>query len=122
MINYISAKSVRNVTTLLSDNGTEFLNNNVKYWLAEHCISHIVSTPYVKQQNGAAGVAINAIIEAARIQLLRSSFPNGLWAEACGAATYALNRLISLRSKDKTRYEIYFGHPPDVANFRVFEV
>ena len=43
-----------------------------------------------------------------------------IWAEAMNSATYIYNRFPHSSVKGKTPFESYFGHKPDVSNFRVF--
>ena len=43
-----------------------------------------------------------------------------LWAEAMNVAGYIQNRIPHSSVKGKTTFEAYFGHKPDVSNFRVF--
>src|SRR5882762_4729473 len=43
-----------------------------------------------------------------------------LWAEAMHALVYIHNRVPNSYVKEKTPFEAYFGHKPDVSNLRVF--
>ena len=42
------------------------------------------------------------------------------WDEAMNVATYIQNRVPYSSVKGKTPFEAYFGHNPDVSNFKVF--
>lgn len=120
VVNQVELESKRTVARIVSDQGTEFLNNDLKEWLAERGVDHMLSTAYTPQQNGVAERAVRVIKEAARTQLVRSKLPATLWAESALTATYALNRAPSPRCAEKTRFELYWGYTPDVSNLKVF--
>lgn len=120
IINTVSLNSKRPVACIYSDNGTEFVNNDLKNWLSERGIIHEVSTPYNAEQNGRAEASNKTVIYGARTALLSSGLPKSLWAEACAATTYVLNRLPSLEQSTKTRYELFFGCKPNVGNLHEF--
>ena len=43
-----------------------------------------------------------------------------IWDEAINCATYIQNRDLHKLVKDKTPYEAWFGHKPNVSHFRIF--
>ena len=43
-----------------------------------------------------------------------------LWAEAMNVTSHIHNRVPHSSVKGKSPFEAYFGHKPDVSNFRVF--
>lgn len=120
IVNQVTVESGRMVARIITDNKSEYVNEELRSWLAGRGILHSVSAPYTPQQNGTSERAIRAIKEGARTQLIRSKLPTFLWAEAAAATVYALNRAPSRRDKLKSRYEIYYGYKPDVGNLRVF--
>lgn len=105
---------------MMSDNGTESTNSNVKEFLIKRGILHTTSTVATPQQNGMAERALRAITEGATTIISKAKMDQNLWAEAAMTCIYASNRLQSPRNPNKTRYELYFGRVPDVGNLRKF--
>lgn len=60
------------------------------------------------------------LIEGVRTLLHSSKLPEELWGEAANTVVYTTNRMISLRTKDKSRYELFRNEKPDVSNLRCF--
>lgn len=108
------------VCQIVTDNGTEFVNNTVGNYLRERGIIHRRSTPYTPQQNGYIEREVRTTIESARTMLIQSGLPKSLWAEAVNTATYVLNRCLSSRHATKTPYEQWFGRKPSVKNLHTF--
>ena len=120
MINSVMLNTSRPVACIYSDNGTEFVNIELREWLSERGIIHELSSAYNPEQNGRAEASNKAVINGARTFLVGSKLPKTLWAEACSASTYVLNRLPSVTSPTITRYELYFGIKPNVGNLHEF--
>lgn len=116
----IKIETGNNVIGVHSDNGTEFVNEELRSWFAEQGIYHTTSATYTPEQNGMAERAIRAINDAARTMLIKSGLPMNLWPEAMKTAVYALNRVPSPKDPQKTRYELFYGVKPDVSNLKVF--
>jgi transposase InsO family protein len=57
------------VKRIRSDNGTEFKNIQVEYYLDEEDINHEFSAPYTPQQNGVTKRKNRTLIEMARTML-----------------------------------------------------
>jgi transposase InsO family protein len=102
-----------------SDNGTEFKNTQVEYFLDEEEIKHEFSPPYTHQQNGVAKMKNQMLIEMARIMLDGYETSEHFFAEAVNTACHAINRLY-LHKLLKTSYELLTGKKPSVSYFRVF--
>lgn len=83
IINSVSLNSKRPVACIYSDNGTEFVNKDLREWLENKGIIHELSSPYNAEQNGRAEASNKAVINAARTALVSSGLPKALWAEAC---------------------------------------
>ncbi|GKA60066.1 putative ribonuclease H-like domain-containing protein [Tanacetum coccineum] len=69
----------------------------------------IARTP---QQNGVAERKNRTLIEAARTMLVDSNLPTTFWAEAVNTACYVLNRVLVIKPRTKTPYELIRGRPP----------
>jgi transposase InsO family protein len=91
-----------------SDNGTEFKNTQVEYFLDEEEIKHEFSPPYTHQQNGVAKMKNQMLIEMARIMLDGYETSEHFFAEAVNTACHGINRLY-LHKLLKTSYELLTG-------------
>lgn len=120
MITKAKLETKNDVLQLTTDNGSEFVNENLKSFLESKAIIHKTSAPYTPQQNGRIERAIRTVVESARTLLLDSKLPYELWAEAINTAVYVLNRTTGTNSRDKSPYELWFGKKPNVRNLHVF--
>ncbi|KAH9149914.1 hypothetical protein AeRB84_007156 [Aphanomyces euteiches] len=104
---------------LHSDNGGEFLNNQLKDYCTKEGITHSMSVPYTSQQNGKVEVRFRDIFAKARSMLIDANLPKQLWDYAVDCAVYCLNRCPS-GGRKQTAYELWNGHPPNLNAMRVF--
>lgn len=89
-----------NVLRIVSDNGTEFCNQNLKKFLDDRGMVHDLSAVYVPQQNGFVKREVRTVTEMARSILVASKIDKSLWPEAINTAVYVLNRTaISLENR-----------------------
>ncbi|WVZ78235.1 hypothetical protein U9M48_025981 [Paspalum notatum var. saurae] len=79
-------------TSVLADNGREFVNTATASFLASHGTLLRLSCPYTSPQNGKAERIIRTLNNSTRTLLLHASMPPKYWAEALATATYLLNR------------------------------
>ncbi|GJS54745.1 putative ribonuclease H-like domain-containing protein [Tanacetum coccineum] len=61
------------------------------------------------QQNGVVERRNRTLIEAARIMLADSKLPTTFWAEAVNTTCYVQNRVLVVKSHNKTPYELFHG-------------
>ncbi|KAF7124681.1 hypothetical protein RHSIM_Rhsim12G0101800 [Rhododendron simsii] len=71
---------------ILSDNGTPFINKNVKKLLKSYSVSHLTSTPYYPQGNGQAEATNKTLI---RIISKLLDEKGGTWADHLAVALWA---------------------------------
>ncbi|GJW30254.1 retrovirus-related pol polyprotein from transposon TNT 1-94 [Tanacetum coccineum] len=64
------------------------------------------------QQNGVAERKNRTLLEAAKTMLVDFNLPTTFWAEAVNTACYVLNRVIVIKSYNKTPYELIRGRTP----------
>ncbi|SDA02957.1 BZ3500_MvSof-1268-A1-R1_Chr11-1g03235 [Microbotryum saponariae] len=90
------------VATLRTDRGGEFVNNDLRDWLAERGIFHELSTAYEHGQMGIQERSWRTIFNSVRAWLHRSGLPSSLWEEAAQAAIYVINLLPSSPLQQRT--------------------
>jgi len=112
--------SGKNVKTIRSDNGTEFRNHIFDSFCEEKGILRQYSAARTPQQNGVAERKNRTLIEAARTMLIESKLPIIFWAEAVNCASYVLNRVLIVKDKMKTPYELFHKRKPLIDFFRPF--
>ena len=94
------------VRRIRSDNGTEFKNAKMKEFCNAKGILHEFSAPYTPQENGVAKRRNRTLIETARTMLADSKLQVSFWSEAVATACYTLNRVLTVKSTNKTCYEM----------------
>jgi transposase InsO family protein len=102
------------------DNGTEFINAEVKKFAEEEGIIIETSAPYSPSQNGVAERFNRTLLELVRAMLIAKQLPEYLWDEAVSHATYLRNRAPTKALKGMTPYQAWTGKKPDVSHFREF--
>ncbi|KAI3665007.1 hypothetical protein L6452_43623 [Arctium lappa] len=78
------------------------------------------SAPRTPQQNGVAERRNRTLIEAARSLLADSKLPITFWAEAVNTACYVQNRVLVVKQKNKTPYELLNKRKPFIGFFKPF--
>lgn len=114
-----SNKFNKMVKTIRSDNGTEYINQEVIDFLKDKGIKHQLTVPYSSQQNGVAERKNRSLCEMTRAMLLQANLPKEFWGEAVTTATYIQNRLPT-KATDKTPYELWNNRKPNLKHLRVF--
>ncbi|KAI3718335.1 hypothetical protein L6452_19200 [Arctium lappa] len=108
------------VQKLRSDNGTEFRNAKINYYLSEEGITPNFSTARTSQQNGVVERKNRTLVEAARTMLAGSELSTNFWAEAVATACFTQNRATIVKRFQKTSYELINNRKPNVKYFHVF--
>ncbi|KAJ9560705.1 LOW QUALITY PROTEIN: hypothetical protein OSB04_005865 [Centaurea solstitialis] len=72
------------------------------------------------QQNGVAERRNRTLIEAARTMLVDSKLPITFWAEAVNTSCYVQNRVLKVKSKAKTPYELFVKKKPFIGFLKPF--
>ncbi|KAI3702728.1 hypothetical protein L6452_28480 [Arctium lappa] len=108
------------VKVIRSDNGTEFKNLDLNTFCEEKGIERQYSAPRTPQQNGVAERRNRTLIKAARSLLADSKLPITFWAEAVNTACYVQNRVLVVKPKNKTPYELLNKRKPFIGFFKPF--
>ncbi|GAB4814243.1 hypothetical protein N2152v2_001289 [Parachlorella kessleri] len=104
---------------LRCDNGTEYINAQLKGYCDDRGIKLETTVRYTPEQNGAAERLNRTLMDKVRPMLTDSGLPKTLWAEAVVAASYVRNRS-PVSKRDKTPWELFFGQKPGVSHLRTF--
>ncbi|KAJ9558008.1 hypothetical protein OSB04_012622 [Centaurea solstitialis] len=116
----VENKTNLRVKVIRSDNGTEFKNADLNSFCEEKGIERQYSASRTPQQNGVAERRNRTLIEAARTMLADSKLPITFWAEAVNTACYVQNRVLIVKSKGKTPYELFEERKPYIGFLQPF--
>ncbi|KAJ9556214.1 hypothetical protein OSB04_010828 [Centaurea solstitialis] len=116
----VENKTNLRVKVIRSDNGTEFKNADLNSFCEEKGIERQYSAPRTPQQNGVAERRNRTLIEAARTMLADSKLPITFWVEAVNTACYVQNRVLIVKSKGKTPYELFEKRKPYIGFLQPF--
>ena len=116
----LETKYNRKIRFIRSDNGTKFKNHNMEEFCTQHGITHQFSAAYTPQQNGVAERKNRTLIECARTMLADSHLPITCGAEAVNTACYTLNRVLIVKKKNKTCYQLLKGRKPNLQHLEPF--
>ncbi|UYV65928.1 hypothetical protein LAZ67_3005902 [Cordylochernes scorpioides] len=109
----------KNIQTIRTDNGREYVNRQVEDFLNQSGIKHQLTVPYSPAQNGVAERKNRSLMEMTRCMLFDSGLPQSLWAEAVTTANYLHNRIPS-KATDKTPFELWTNRKPSLKHLKRF--
>lgn len=119
VISFLEKQSGSHVRAVRSDNGTEYMNEELQKFCRERGIHHERTVRYSPEQNGAAERLNRTLMERTRSMLSEADLPEDLWGEAVVTANY-----LRIRSPTAggtaTPFELFFGIKPDVSHLKVF--
>ncbi|GFU77039.1 retrovirus-related Pol polyprotein from transposon TNT 1-94 [Trichonephila clavipes] len=81
----------KRIKKIRTDNGLEFVNEQLDTYLANSGIFHEKTIPYNSESNGKAERANRVLLERARSLLYASKLPLKFWAEAINCSTQVSN-------------------------------
>ncbi|KAJ0536362.1 putative RNA-directed DNA polymerase [Helianthus annuus] len=110
----------RKVKMFRSDNGTEFINNQMVEFCKQKGIIHQTSCSYTPQQNGVVERKHRHLLNVARTLMFQSGLPLKFWSDCVLTAVYIINRLPSSVLSGKSPYELMFSFKPSLSHFRNF--
>ena len=94
------------IQVLRSDNGREYVNSELSYFMTTHGIIHQTTCPYTPQQNGVAERKNRHLLNVIRASLFEAQTPISYWGEALLSATYLINRVPSRIINFQTPYQL----------------
>ena len=107
------------VKTIRSDNGSEFVNQNLTQFFHQEGIIHQSTCPYTPQQNARVERKHKHLLEVARAIRFQANFPIHFWGYCILAATYIINRLPSKPLQNRTPYELIYKTPPAFSHLKI---
>lgn len=107
------------VEIIRTDNGTEYLNNELTDWLQSQGIKHQLTVSHNPEQNGAVERLWGTLFDWTRSTLLDEGLPQALWPYALQHVNYVRNRL-PRADGTPSPYQLYWHSVPDISNLRVF--
>jgi transposase InsO family protein len=114
-------KTDRKVKSLRTDNGTEFVDQEMGNLLNEMGIKHERTIPYSPEQNGSVERHNRTIVEMARTMIHVGQLPLTLWlvsTELVNTAVY-IHKRVPNRKEKKSPYELQFGNKPRIDHLKV---
>lgn len=118
--NLVENQQERKIKILRSDNGGEFVNEQMESILKKNGIIHQRTNAYTPQQNGVSERLNRTIVERAKCLLFDANLEKCLWAEAVHTAVYLRNRSLASQLNNKTPFEIWYKQKPNVSHLRIF--
>ncbi|GJV92797.1 retrovirus-related pol polyprotein from transposon TNT 1-94 [Tanacetum coccineum] len=108
------------VRRIRTNNGTEFVNQNLREYYEKVGISHETFVARSPQQNGVVERRNRTLIEATRTMLIYAKALLFLWAKAVATACYTQNRSVIRLCHEKKPYELLHDKLPDLSFLYVF--
>ena len=117
---WIGNDSQSHIASIRIDNGKEYTSNEFENYLCQHGIKHQTIVPYNPQQNGVAERMNSTILNMVRSMVFFKYVKLMFWADVVLCVIYVKNRFPSSAIRNKTPYEMWYGHIPSVNHLRVF--
>jgi transposase InsO family protein len=108
--NMVKTQFRRSIKMVRSDNGREYVNQNLQKNFTENGIIHETSCVGTPQQNGIAERKNRQILETARSLLFENHVPQYFWDNVVSTAVYLLNRVPSKANDFKTPLQALAAH------------
>lgn len=120
LISMIHTQFNWSVKTIRTDNGSEFVNSNVRHFLEPQGIIHQTTCVYTPQQNSVVERRHRYVLEVARVLRFQAVIPLKFWGECVLTAVHIINRLPSTVQKGKSPYEKLLNTEPSLDHLKVF--
>ncbi|GFT09028.1 retrovirus-related Pol polyprotein from transposon TNT 1-94 [Trichonephila clavipes] len=109
----------KRIKKIRTDNGLEFVNEQLDTYLANSGIFHEKTIPYNSESNGKSERANRVLLERARSLLYESKLPLKFWADAINCSTQVSN-VTPRKGKEKIPLEIWTGNKPKLNYLKRF--
>jgi hypothetical protein len=117
---YVSTQFGKTVKAIQCDNGHEFDNSFICFFLLSNDTQLRLSCPYMSPQNGKAERIIRSVNNVIRTLLIQASLPGRYWIEVLHTATYMLNCLPTTVIQAVCPHLALFGSAPSYEHLHVF--
>jgi Integrase core domain/GAG-pre-integrase domain len=104
-----------------SDNRTEFKNNKFNELVKLKGIIHQTTCVNTPEKNGVSKRKNRHLLEVTRALLFQNNIPKVFWSDAILSATYLINRLPSIKLKNKSPLEILYQRTINIEHLRIFD-
>lgn len=108
------------VKRIRSDNGKEFVNEELENYFINKGIKHEKTIPYSPRSNGIAERGNRTLLDMARTMLIEANLPLTFWGEAVNTAAYIYNVTPTKAKSEKTPLELWTGRKPSIKHLRTF--
>jgi hypothetical protein len=116
----VSTQFDRTVKAIQCDNGHEFNNSSICFFLLSNATQLWMSCPYTSPQNGKVECIIHSVDNVIRTLLIQASLPGRYWVEGLHTATCLLNHLLTTVIQVACPHLAMFGSAPSYEHLRVF--
>ena len=99
--------------SFVTDNG-ELCSHDIQQWCQLKGILHLFTAPYTSAHNGRAERLHRTLMDKARAMRSQCNAPVNMWNEFAATAAYLTNLTRTSANKDKTPYELWYGHEPSL--------
>eukprot|EP00253_Pinus_taeda_P027245 PITA_27245 len=117
---WIENDAQSHIGSIRASNGKEYTSNEFENYIRRHGIKHQTTVPYNPPQNGVTRRKNRAILNMVSFMMFFKTIKLMFWADAILCAAYINNRCSYHVIKNKTPYEMWYGHIPSVRHLRVF--
>jgi transposase InsO family protein len=109
------------IKAVRSDNGTEYINSEVKAYFSSKGIDQQTTAPYNPQFNGSAECLNRVISQKSTAMLLAANLSEEFWTLAVEAANYVRNRSPHKATLgNQPPYALFRGCKPNISHLRIF--
>ena len=108
------------ITTLKSDGGGEFINNELYDYTMSKGINVVLSPPHTAHRNSIVERKNRQLLEMVRTLLISAGLPPIFWELATTYAVLIINRLVRRNGPGITPYEMISGIKPKLKHLKIF--
>ncbi|KAJ3532326.1 hypothetical protein NM688_g7442 [Phlebia brevispora] len=119
---FLETQADAKMRTLHVDNGTEFVNAELRAWLQANGIKLELTAPHSSAQNGIAERNNRTIVEHSRAMIFARDVPSYLWPYVMEYQVYLKNRSPTRALGAVTPYEAFWKKKPDLSSLQEFGV